>query len=155
MTDRERDEFNTRYSSTMLLRKLKTTRNIRNFVRKHEAYMETITFDAYIRDLCAHRGALPAHIIAASGIDRVFGHQIFSGVRRPSRDKVLQLAFGFELDYDGVQQLLKVARKSALHPKIKRDAVIIYMINQEMDLEYAQRMLVELSLPRLGEERHD
>jgi transcriptional regulator with XRE-family HTH domain len=82
--------------------------------------MNAVPFHAYINRLCAEKDVLPAYIIKKSGIERTFGHQIFNGKRNPSRDKIILLAFGFDMDYDETQALLKSARKSALYPKIER-----------------------------------
>ena len=45
---------------------------------------------------------------------RNYAYQLFNGTRKPSRDKVIQLAFGFGLSVDDTQELLKVARQAPL-----------------------------------------
>ena len=112
-------------------------------------------FPDYITQLCEARGEKPEHIINRAGIDRSFGHRLFSGARNPSRDTVLQLAFGFELTTDGAQQLLKVARATPLHPKVKRDAVIAYCLFKRKSLIEAQQLLHERDLPLLGGRRNE
>ena len=114
--------------------------------------MDPVSFNTYITALCADKDILPAHVIEKSGIERTFGHQLFNGRRNPSRDKVIQLAVGFEMDYKETQKLLKVARKSALYPKIKRDAVVIYALENKLSIYDIQATLAELSLPVIGEE---
>ena len=52
-------------------------------------------FHEYLRQLCRDRGEIAERVIKRAGIDRTYGHQLFSGRRKPSRDKVIQLAFGF------------------------------------------------------------
>ena len=109
----------------------------------------------YLAGLCEVRDERPEAIINRSGIDRSFGHRIFSGKRNPSRDTVLQLAFGLQLSTDDAQQLLKVARVTALHPKVKRDAVIAYCLHNGKTLIEAQEALHECGLPLLGGARHE
>ena len=139
-------------STSTLLSKLFKTRNIGRFMEHYCSQMESQPFSTYLGRLCEQRGVLPAHVIQRSGIERTFGHQLFNGRRTPSRDKVIQLAFGFGMDYDETQALLKNARKSALYPKIRRDAVIIYALLQNLSVIDLQDTLSELSLPVLGEE---
>jgi hypothetical protein len=65
---------------------------------------------------------------------------------------VIQLAFGLDLDLDGAQKLLKIAQKSPLYPKIKRDAAIIYCLQHGKDILDTQAVLHELGLTLLGGE---
>ena len=64
---------------------------------------------------------------------------------------MLQLAFGFALDYDGAQQMLRSARKSPLYPRVRRDAVIIFCLAHRYDIVACQEALEQYGLPLLGE----
>ncbi len=138
-------------TSTMLQRIFKTT-SIGRFIKRYDKQMENAPFHIYISRLCENRNIVPERVIRKSGIERTYGHQLFNGRRKPSRDKVLQLAFGLGMNYNEVQELLKVARKSALYPRVKRDAVIIYALKRRLSFEDVQTTLFELSLPLLGKE---
>ena len=107
----------------------------------------------YLASLCGMRGISQAEVVRRAHIERSYGNRLFSGLRHPSRDTVLQLAFGFGLTTDETQQLLKVARKASLHPKIKRDAVIAYCLHKCMPLMDAQQALYDMGLPLLGGNR--
>jgi len=108
-------------------------------------------FSDYITGLCRGNREPPERVIRRANIERSYGHQLFSGRRSPSRDTVLQLAFGFGMDYTGTQQLLKVARKSALHPRVKRDMVLVYSLAHGLTLMDCQLLLQKYRLPLLGE----
>jgi len=110
------------------------------------------TFAEYATALCRARGEVVERIIKRSGLERCFGHQLFRGVRRPSRDSVLMLAFGFEADVELAQTLLRHARHSQLYPRIQRDAIISYCLQHGYSLMDAQQMLMDLSLPLIGGE---
>ena len=138
-------------TSTLLQRLFKNT-DIASFIDHHSEYMNRVSFDVYINRLCKDRDTVPERIIKKSGIDRTYGHQIFNGSRKPSRDKVIQLALGFEMDFYEAQELLKIARKSTLYPKIGRDAVLIYALNKKKTVTEVQATLEELSMPLLGKE---
>jgi len=139
-------------STSSLLQRLFKTNHLGRFIRHYEKQLDSVTFSEYINQLCAYRGVAPAQIIKKSNIERTFGHQLFNGRRTPSRDKVIQLAFGFEMDYDETQALLKTACKSPLYPKVKRDAVVIYALKRGFGIMEVQATLDELSLPLLGKD---
>ena len=111
---------------------------------------ELPAFYDYINELCEARKEKPGTIIKRSNIEKSFGHRIFSGARNPSRDTVIMLAFGFEMTTDDAQQLLKIARHTQLHPKIKRDAVIAYSLFNHKNIDETQQLLYDNKLPVLG-----
>jgi hypothetical protein len=107
-------------------------------------------FSEYITELCGQKGEVPEHIIRRTNIERSFGHQLFKGTKNPSRDTVLQLAFGFEADVNMAQELLKHARMSALYPRVKRDAAILYCLHNRFTIVKTQNVLHEMELPLIG-----
>ena len=139
-------------TTTTLLQRLFKTASIARFVKHYDEQMGLVPFCAYLSDLCESRGVVAEHIILKSGIERTYGHQFFNGRKKPSRDKAIQLAFGFEMNYDETQELLKAARKSALYSRVKRDAVVIYALKQGLAVEEVQATLYDLGLPLLGKE---
>jgi hypothetical protein len=139
-------------STSALLNRLFKTSKLKSFIDSYdEAFIQT-PFCDYIKKLCTDKKLVCEHVIKKSGIDRTYGHQLFSGLRQPSRDKVIQLAFGLLLDVNEAQELLKAAGKSTLYPKIKRDAVIMYCLKRQMGFMDLQALLHELSLPPVGME---
>jgi len=96
---------------------------------------------------------VPERIINRADIESSYGHQIFKGSRMPSRDKVIQLAFGFGFGLEETQTLLQVAQYSPLYPKIKRDAVLIFCLGHKRGMIETQALLHELGLKLLGGER--
>lgn len=107
-------------------------------------------FSEFISSLCKMRGEVPERVIKRAGIERSFGHSIFRGDRKPSRDTVLQLAFGFGADIELSQSLLRHAGCSLLYPKVPRDVAISYCLLHGKDFLKAQDVLMELGLPLIG-----
>lgn len=126
------------------------TPNIRKFMEKTEEGMWLPSFSEYINKLCKDGDEVPERIIKRSNIERSFGHQLFKGTKNPSRDTVIQLAFGFKTDVEGAQNLLKYARKSALYPRVKRDAAIIYCLHNGFTLLETQTVLYDMKLSMIG-----
>lgn len=135
-----------------LLQRLFKTPDLKVFLQTNDREFLTETFVVRVQRLCTDRGLVAEHVIKNCGIDRTYGHQLFNGVRQPSRDKVIQLAFGFPLTVEETQELLKAAGKSLLYPRIKRDAVLLYCLKNRSGFIDVQAALQELSLPLLGRE---
>lgn len=138
--------------TSTLLHRLFQAPDVAKFVEDNPDETALPEFCVHISELCRASGQVPGQIIKQAGIDRTYGHQLFNGTRKPSRDKVIQLAFGFGLDVDGAQELLKLAQKSALYPRIKRDAAILYCLNHRKDVLETQIVLQALGQPLLGGE---
>jgi len=142
---------NDRMTTSTLLGRLFKTGNVGNFIEHNNKEMDTASFSDYLSSLCDRKNMLPSYVISKSDIERSYGYQLFKGRRTPSRDKVIQLAFGFGMGYEEAQELLKAARMSPLYPRIKRDAVIIYALKRGIKLVDVQVTLEELGLPLIGE----
>ena len=119
-------------------------------MNRFENEMNPPVFSEYISKLCEIKNIKPSEAIRNADIERTYGSQLFRGIRKPSRDKVIQLCFGFGLTADEAQELLKAAEKNALYPKIKRDAVILFCLARQMRIYKVQDILAELELPILG-----
>lgn len=138
--------------TSTLLRGLLNTHDLGLFFERHAPDLDLPTFTAYLNSLCSLARFVPEQVIKNAGIERCYGHQLFNGTRKPSRDKVIQLAFGLQLDLAETQKLLQVAQKSALYPKIKRDAAIIYCLDHHKDFIETQIVFESLGITLLGGE---
>ena len=130
--------------------KLFAARSSEAYFRICDSTLKMPAFSEYIKSLCEKRGEKPEAVIRRADLDSSYGHRLFSGERNPSRDMVLRLAFALEQDFDGVQQMLKFARTAALHPRVRRDAVIAYCLHNHKTLMDVQQMLYDYDMPVLG-----
>jgi hypothetical protein len=144
------DFMKTHKSTTSFLNSLLRAPDLEQFIKSNADQMLMPPFCEYITQLCKKCEEVPEHIIKRANIERSYGHQIFRGSRNPSRDTVLQLAFGFEANVDEAQELLKYAGKNALYPRVKRDAALMYCLHGRFTIVEAQRVLQEMGLPLLG-----
>ena len=108
------------------------------------------TFPDHLARLCVEREVARERVIQRAHVERSYGHQLFNGTRRPSRDKVIQLAFGFGLNLKETQDLLKIAGQSPLVPQIKRDAAILYCVLHQLSLDEVQTLLENFQMRALG-----
>lgn len=64
-----------------------------------------------------------------------YGYQIFTGARKPSRDKVLQLAFAMSLSVGEAQQALMLAGANSLSSGVRRDAIVLWYLDRGASLQ--------------------
>lgn len=138
-------------TTTELFRRLKT-RNLTSFIIRNKKHFVDGEFTRHLAALLAEKKLIRAKVIEQAGIESSYGQSIFRGTRRPSRDKVLQLAIGFPLTIEETQRTLLLAKKRELHPKIERDAVIIFALNNKNTYADVQLLLEDMKLPLLGDE---
>ena len=138
-----------------LMQRIFKTKQLRHFLRANEMHLREEPFHAYLQRLCLEKGLVPERVILAAQIDRTYGHQLFNGTRRPSRDKVLQLALAMGLPVDETQKLLRAAGKSGLYPRIRRDAALLYCLNRSFSVSETQEILSGYEMTLLGEVRRD
>jgi len=139
-----------RVNTNTLMKRLFKASDLDAYMQGNDGYLQAPDFSALLKRYCEQREMLPAHVIEQSQIERTYGHQLFNGTRRPSRDKVLQLALGLGLSVDETQRLLRAAGKSQLYPRLKRDAVILYGLQKRLPFLAVQESLTKYGLTLLG-----
>ena len=139
-----------RISTDELLKLLFKERSLEHFLQRNESAYLITGFSEYLTAWCKAHQQVPEQLIRRANLEKSFGHQLFSGKRKPSRDTVIQLAFAMGADVSETQEMLKIARKSLLYPRIKRDTVIIYYLHNHISLVDTESILADLNLPVLG-----
>ena len=136
----------------LLLERLFQAPNVKTYLHDNAPLMTMPPFDRFICALCKELCVSRASVIARSTIPKNYAYQLFNGIRNPSRDKVIQLAFGFGMDVESTQELLKIAHQAPLYPKIPRDIVILRSLFEKRNVLYVQNTLHEMGLSLLGRE---
>ena len=136
-------------------RRLFAAESFDSFLRENADGMLTPKLCYDLAQLCKQRGLKPVEVIRRADLERSYGHQLFNGTRKPSRDKLLQIAFGLGLTVEETQTLLKTAQKCPLYPKIKRDAAIMRCLFECRKIGDAQALLCQQGLTPLGGGEHD
>ena len=141
--------------TSTLLRRIFKAADLRSYLDENEKSLVAPTFTESLELLCQEQNMVREHVICRAGIDRGFGHQLFRGDRKPSRDNVLRLAFGLGLDVEETQTLLRCARRAPLYPRIERDAAILFGLSHGSTILEMQGALSDLGLTILGGERYE
>jgi len=111
------------------------------FIEGHDFPAETL--HEFLCHMLEKKNLKRSRVVRMADLNETFGYQIFTGARNPSRDKVLQIA----LTLRETNRALRAAGVSSLNPKCRRDAIIIFCIDQGCSLQK-----VNEELYRLGEE---
>lgn len=98
----------------------------------------------YLRELLRRHGVRVKEIIRRCNLDRGYGYQMFNGTRRPTRDTLMVLALELGLTCDEAQRLLKVAGRTPLYARCRRDAAILYGLSHDLTPADTHELLVEL-----------
>ena len=98
--------------------------NLDQYLTENEGYWRHTDISVFLTRLYEESGLSKAELARRAGISEVYLHQVFSGRRRPSRDRLLCLCIGLESELEEAQLLLKRMGYAPIYPKLKRDAII-------------------------------
>lgn len=112
-----------------------------------EYAFSSCTLAEFLQSMLEKKGLERARVVRMADLNETFGYQIFTGARNPTRNKVLQITFAMALTLHETNHALTAAGASALDPKCRRDAIIIFCIDRGCSLQK-----VNEELYRLGEE---
>lgn len=99
------------------------------------------TFHAQLSLHMEERGITASRLSETAMLSRSFTYQLCSGERAPGRDIVLRLALVLKLAVSEAQQLLRIAQKGILYPRVRRDAIIIFCLNRKKGIYEADELL--------------
>lgn len=117
-----------------LRRELMETATLDQFLSENQDNFNRDSICELLNRLFQKRRISKATLAKQSGMSEVYLHQVFSGRRSPSRNRLLCLCFGLNASLEETQELLKQCGFAQLYPKDRRDAIILYGILNGMDL---------------------
>ena len=106
----------------------------------------------YLNELLEKKENLTkSKIIKSTSLSESYIYDIFRGEKsNPSRNKLLQIAFAMSLDLETTQKLLKIAKVGILYPRIKRDSIIIFALNKNLDFFECENLLEQAEVEGLS-----
>ncbi len=108
--------------------------DIDSYLREHQPFFADESISELLAVYYARTELTKASLARKAGMSEVYLHQVFSGRRNPSRDRLLCLCVGLETTLEEAQKLLKLAAYAPLYPRLKRDAIISYGLVHRMSL---------------------
>lgn len=117
-----------------LRQELMETPSLDHFLSENQDSFNRDSVCELLNQLYQKRRISKAALAKQSGMSEVYLHQVFSGRRNPSRNRLLCLCFGLNASSEEMQELLKQCGLAQLYPKDRRDAIILYGIMNGMNL---------------------
>lgn len=129
MQDKRKDK-----TTEELEKQLSGTGCLSDYLEENAELLKKRTIAEQLGRRLEERGLTRADVIAGCGLNDIYVHQIFAGKCKPSRDKVICLAFGMQLTAQETQALLKDCGYAALYARDRRDSIILYALDNKRSL---------------------
>jgi transcriptional regulator with XRE-family HTH domain len=133
-----------------LMQRIQMAKSVTKMLREIDKVSELPTIGAYLNEIRKEKGLKKEKLFAAVGISTVYGYEILSEKKIPSRDTLLQFAFAFKMNVDETQKLLKIGEKAQLYPKLKRDAHIIFALSNGLSMVELNILAVNTGILPIG-----
>lgn len=138
-----------------LLNELKAAKAIGEFTSINAEEFEALSLPETLAEMLEKYNKAKIDVIKSARFDYTYGYQIFDGKKRPKREKLLQLAFGFPLNLEDTNRLLRAGGVNGLYIRCKRDVICMYSLHKGMSLEECNSYLYQLGEETLMEEDND
>ena len=133
-----------RKSTGQLNQELMQASSLGEYVSENRDAFSEQAVSQLLSELYEKKSISKAALARRAGMSEVYLHQVFSGRRNPSRDRLLCLCLGLEATLEETQELLRQAGFAQLYPRHKRDAIISYGLVHGISLgEINDRLFVE------------
>ena len=113
-----------RKSTDDLKQELMERASLDQYITENEAYFVETDLTEVLARLYERCGLSKAELARQAEMSEVYLHQVFSGRRRPSRDRLLCLCIGLGAGLEEANLLLKGMGYAPIYPRLKRDAII-------------------------------
>jgi transcriptional regulator with XRE-family HTH domain len=132
-----------------LLRELDQTADLEQFLKENQDQFLAESTAQQLAVLYKAKGISKANLAKRACMSEVYLHQIFSGRRNPSRNRLICLCFGMGATLEETQSLLRACGHAQLYPKDQRDAIIQHGLLHGTPLEELNQSLFVRNLETL------
>lgn len=115
-------------NTSHLENELKNSTSLDNFLEEHQEELAHRSLSEQLVAMLEAKGLTKAEVVKESNLNEVYAYQILSGVRRPSRDKLLSLCFAMKATLEETQGLLKQSGFAPLYARCHRDSIVIFAL---------------------------
>ena len=132
-------EKNTKYLES----ELKQAKNLQEFFKGNGKELQAKSVPEYLNDMLIKYDVEKSDVVRRSGLSGTYAYQIFDGKKSAGREKLIQLAFGFPLNLEETQRLLRFGGHSELYVKKKREAFLMYALEKGYNVNQVNELLYE------------
>lgn len=134
-------------NTSHLENELKNSTSLDNFLEEHQEELTHCSLSEQLVTMLESKGLTKAEVVKESNLNEVYAYQILSGVRRPSRDKLLSICFAMKATLAEIQNLLKQSGFAPLYVRCHRDSIIILALTHGHSLMQLNTDLYDHSEP--------
>ncbi len=116
------------------LNKIRDLHVLKEYIDTSKSLEADFLLSEYILEISAQKGLKKNEIIRNSDIYRTYGYEILSGKKLPSRDKLLQICIGNKFSLEETNRCLTIGKLGILYAKDPRDSILIFALNNNLDL---------------------
>ncbi len=127
-----------------LMKLLRTENNIQTYLTVCEAELLDMTVGECLCRFLEQYSVKKADVIRRSGLDRIYGYQIFADTKTPSRDKLIALIFGFPLTLEDANRVLKIAKVRDFYVRDRRDSILVFGLMNRIAVHELDDLLYEM-----------
>ena len=113
-------------STDDLQQALLATADLDRFLEENQEKFLHEDVPALLNRIYQSKSISKAALAKQAGMSSVYLHQVFSGRRTPSRNRMICICLGMGATLEETQEILKCCGMGLLYPKDRRDAIIIY-----------------------------
>lgn len=124
-----------------LFEELDNNCKIDDYMNENESSFVYHTLNDFWDSMCDKSGMSKSNIINKSEFNYSFFYDVINGRKIPARDKIIRLALTMDLNLDDCQQALRLSDKALLYPRIKRDSIIIFAVNNSLTILECNELL--------------
>lgn len=124
--------------------------DVEDYLKNNKNHMKVENLPEYLNRMLSQKKIKRADVVRDSQLDRAYVYQIFSGEKKPSREKLVALAFGLGLTGDETQRMLKLSCNRELYAREERDALILFALQQKYNILQANELLFSHGFTTLG-----
>ena len=130
-------------NTAKLQSELKAAKSAEEFVKENEAELQVKSVAEYLNDKLIEYNLEKSDVAKRGGFVGNYPYKIFNGMKNASRDKLIQVAFGFPLTAEETQQLLRLGGHSQLYVRDSRDAFLLFALEKKYDIQKVNQLLYE------------
>jgi len=137
-------------NTSRLQSELKHAKSAEEFVQENQTELRVQSVAEYLNSMLIAYNVEKSDVVKRAGFVGNYPYKIFNGMKNASRDKLLQMAFGFPLTLEETQQLLRLGGHSQLYVRDTRDAFLMFALEKGYDIQRTNNLLYENKKEILG-----
>lgn len=127
-----------------LLKELKRDNcDIEEYLEKNEEIFICYDIKEFYENAIERSGLSKSNIINKSDFSYCYFYDVINGRKIPGRDKIIRLALTMKISVDECDKILTISGKSSLYPRVKRDSVIIYALQNGYSVFKTNKLLIQ------------